>query len=63
MGIYRSVADAGYVAGPTLLGLIADAAGAGLALQITAGLFLVAALAFGGFAPEIRKGLRHVAAA
>jgi multidrug resistance protein len=61
MGIYRTVADAGYVVGPTLLGVIADAAGANLALEFTAALFLVAAVAFGAFAPE--TSLRRKSAA
>jgi MFS family permease len=52
MGIYRTVADAGYVVGPALLGVIADTAGSSAALQLTAGLFLVAALAFAALAPE-----------
>jgi len=62
MGIYRTVADAGYVVGPALLGLITDAAGASLALQFTAGLFFVAAIAFGTLAPETSQRRSEVAA-
>jgi multidrug resistance protein len=52
MGIYRTVADAGYVVGPALLGLIADRLGAPQALTVTALVFLVAAALFAAFAPE-----------
>lgn len=52
MGVYRTVADAGYVVGPALLGLIADQLGAAQALVMTAGLFLVAAVLFAAWAPE-----------
>ncbi len=61
MGVYRTVADAGYVVGPALLGVIADQAGAPQALMVTSGLFAVAAILFGAFAPEtlVRRQLRR----
>ena len=60
MGIYRTIADAGYVVGPTLLGLIADGAGASQALALTAGLFVVSGALFGLLAPEthLRRGAK-----
>jgi MFS transporter, DHA1 family, multidrug resistance protein len=57
MGIYRTVADAGYVVGPTALGIITDQIGAGTALLVTTALFLIAAVLFGVFAPETGKRL------
>jgi len=56
MGIYLTLADAGYVVGPFLLGWISDRAGAGTALFITAGLFAVAVTLFALFAPETVYG-------
>ncbi len=56
MGIYLTLADAGYVVGPFLLGWISDMAGAGTALFITAGLFAVAVTLFALFAPETVHG-------
>ncbi len=56
MGIYLTLADAGYVIGPFLLGWISDIAGAGTALLITAGLFAVAVTIFALFAPETVHG-------
>ena len=55
MGIYRTLADAGYVVGPALLGFLADAAGANAALYTIGGLFLVAGVLFALFAPETRQ--------
>jgi MFS family permease len=54
MGLYRTLADAGYVAGPALLGIIADIAGANTALFITGVLFWLAGGLFALFAPETR---------
>ncbi|MCA1724130.1 MAG: MFS transporter, partial [Thermomicrobia bacterium] len=56
MGIYLTLADAGYVVGPFLLGWISDLAGTGTALLITAALFAVAVLLFALFAPETVHG-------
>ncbi len=56
MGIYLTLADAGYVVGPFLLGWISDMAGTGTALLITAGLFAVAVTLFALFAPETVHG-------
>ena len=56
MGIYLTLADAGYVVGPFLLGWISDLAGAGAALLITAALFAVSVLLFALFAPETMHG-------
>ncbi len=56
MGIYLTLADAGYVVGPFLLGWISDVAGAGTALFITAGLFAIAVTLFALFAPETVHG-------
>ena len=63
MGIYRTVADAGYVVGPALLGLVADQMGAPQALTLTALVFLVAATLFAAFAPETAGGRRAKTAA
>jgi MFS family permease len=52
MSAYRMLADAGYVAGPLLLGLAADTAGTNPALAGTAALLVVAALLFARYAPE-----------
>jgi MFS transporter, DHA1 family, multidrug resistance protein len=61
MGIYLTLADAGYVVGPFLLGWISDLAGTGTALLITAALFAVAVLLFALFAPETVHGrYRHL---
>lgn len=51
-GIYRSLADAGYVLGPPLLGWLAGAFGYALPLWITAGMFFASCLLFALFAPE-----------
>ena len=52
MSAYRMLADAGYVAGPLLLGLAADTAGTNPALAGTAALLVAAALLFARYAPE-----------
>lgn len=56
MGIYLTLADAGYVIGPFLLGWISDIAGVRTALFITAGLFACAITPFALFAPETMHG-------
>lgn len=56
MGIYLTLADAGYVFGPFLLGWFSDLAGAGAALLITAAMFAVAVTLFALFAPETVHG-------
>lgn len=55
MGIYRTLADAGYVVGPALLGFLADLYGANTALVTIGALFWVAGLLFAGFAPETHR--------
>jgi MFS family permease len=52
MGLYRMVADSGYIAGPFLLGLSADLLSTTTALYMTAGLVFVSGVAFALFAPE-----------
>lgn len=61
MGIYLTIADAGYVFGPFLLGWFADLAGGGAAMLITAGMFAVAILFFALFAPETMRGRKRQA--
>ncbi len=56
MGIYLTLADAGYVFGPFLLGWLSDLAGAGTALVITAALFAFSVTLFALFAPETVPG-------
>ncbi len=56
MGIYRTVADAGYVVGPALIGFVADQVGTSPALAMTAVLFLLVAALFGALAPETGAG-------
>ncbi len=58
MSSYRMLSDFGYVAGPLLLGFVADAAGADAALAGAAvGLTVIAAL-FARFAPETHRATR-----
>lgn len=57
MGLYRTLADAGYVVGPALLGFLADAYGAGAALVTIGALFWIAGILFGLLAPETRPRL------
>ena len=52
MGLFRMVADSGYVAGPFLLGLSADLLSTTTALYMTAALVFVSGVAFGLLAPE-----------
>lgn len=56
MSTFRMIADAGYVAGPLALGLIADLAGAVSALVVAAALVIASGVAFAFFAPETYKG-------
>ncbi len=56
MSTFRMIADAGYVAGPLALGLIADLAGAVSALVVAAALVIASGVAFAIFAPETYKG-------
>lgn len=59
MGAYATLADAGYVLGPFLLGLLADLAGYSASLLTIAALFVVAASLFALFAPETVRGTRQ----
>ena len=52
LGTYRAIADSGYVAGPLLLGLIADLFSPIAALVLTAILLVVGGLTFARLAPE-----------
>jgi MFS family permease len=52
MGLYRMIADTGYIAGPLLLGLSADLLSTTTALYFTAALVFASGLAFALFAPE-----------
>lgn len=52
MGAFRTLADAGYVIGPILLGLIADGFGLSTAIFTASGLLIGVALLFAAFAPE-----------
>jgi MFS family permease len=58
MGIYRTLSDAGYVIGPTLLGLIAQSAGAQTALLAAAAIAIAAMVPFALLAPETRPRTR-----
>jgi len=52
MGLYRTIADLGYVVGPLMLGVISDVISPQAALYFTAGLLLFAGLLFLIKAPE-----------
>ena len=52
MGLYRMLADAGYVVGPLLLGGAADILSTEIALYVTAAMVIVAGLTFALLAPE-----------
>lgn len=54
-GIYRSISDSGYIAGPLLLGWMADAGGYTLPLLLTAAMFLLSGTLFTAFAPETKR--------
>ena len=56
MSTFRMIADAGYVAGPLVLGLIVDGFGAVTALVVAAVLVMLAGAAFAAFAPETHRG-------
>ena len=57
MSAFRMPSDAGYVLGPILLGLLADAQGLDAPLWIAAILLIVAAGAFGRYAPETHRNV------
>ena len=52
MGLYRALADAGYVVGPLVLGIVADARSPNTALWVTCVLLVASALLFAFRAPE-----------
>lgn len=52
MGVYRTLSDAGYVIGPTFLGVVAAVGGSPTALLIAAGLAAAVVIPFFLFAPE-----------
>jgi MFS family permease len=52
MGLYRALADAGYVIGPLTLGIVADSASPNAALGVTSALLISSALLFAFRAPE-----------
>lgn len=52
MSSYRMVSDFGYVAGPLLIGTMADLAGGESSFIATAAIFVVVGLLFAAFAPE-----------
>jgi MFS family permease len=54
-GLYRSVADSGYIVGPLVLGWLAGASGYTAPLVLVCGLFLCSATLFGRLAPETRR--------
>ncbi len=62
MSSYRMMADLGYVAGPMLLGWMADVSGNEMSLLVTAAMFLVSGVLFALFAPESARGSAGVRA-
>lgn len=56
MSSYRMLSDFGYVAGPLLIGALADGFGGNTALAATAVLLVVVGLLFARFAPETHRG-------
>jgi MFS family permease len=60
MSTYRMLADFGYVVGPLLLGLVADTAGANVALAGTAIGLMIVALLFARLAPETYRACKHL---
>jgi hypothetical protein len=58
LGTYRTLADAGYVVGPLLLGAVADLLSPAAALGTAALVVAVSALAFARLAPESLPPLR-----
>jgi MFS family permease len=61
MSTYRTLADAGYVVGPIVLGAIADGFGLAAPLYFAAALLIGIALAFATFAPETHRAERRSA--
>lgn len=62
MGAYRTLSDLGYVAGPLLLGVLADILGMDAALLLTAAMLVAVALLFAWLAPETHPRARRRAA-
>jgi MFS family permease len=58
-GLYRSVADSGYIVGPIVLGWMAGETGYTLPLLLTGLLFLTTATLFLRFAPETGRLQAH----
>jgi len=56
MSSFRMMADAGYVIGPILLGLIVDVSGPVSALVIASVMLVATGAAFAAWAPETRRG-------
>jgi MFS family permease len=56
MSTFRMIADAGYVAGPLVLGLVVDGFGAVTALVVAAMLVMISGAVFAVFAPETYRG-------
>ena len=56
LSIFRMTGDIGYVAGPLLLGLMADGFGPTAAMLAAAGLLVLAGTAFAVWAPETYRG-------
>ena len=54
MSTYRTIADAGYVVGPIVLGVLADEYGLSVPLFLSSALLAGVALAFARYAPETR---------
>lgn len=59
MSSYRMLSDVGYVAGPLLLGFIADRSGAVAALVVTAALLTAVGSLFAKLAPETHAGAKR----
>ncbi len=55
MASYRMLSDIGYVIGPISLGLLADAAGAGATLTVSAVLIVIVGVLFARYAPESHR--------
>ena len=63
MGLYRTIMDAGMVAGPVVAGAVADRLGLSWALILNAALLATVALLFAWRAPETRETRRAVVSA
>jgi MFS family permease len=59
LSVFRMIADAGYVLGPLVLGLVVDLYGATTALVVAATLIVIVGLAFAVLAPETYRGSRR----